>query len=230
METGDIEEQFSRTEEELRHAADAELEPLSVARHATKALASAVNGTSIPVAPEPAPPDWYLRAAILNLCLIALRSARGCLVLIASGYEPEAQGLKRRVSEVYARMGAVVDDTSGQHARQWLEGAPPSTPRKITGKFGSLELFDLYSQSEHADARGITSWLAIPMPEIHEHHRGLIFVPHRRPEFANAMLVELAHEVRDLAQIMARSRGLSVPDLGILDAEIRAARERWYSD
>jgi hypothetical protein len=59
--------------------------------------------------------------------------------VISFGYEPEAHGLKRRLSEASARLGAVINDPSGEHARQWLAGRGPSTPQRIVGKFGSLE-------------------------------------------------------------------------------------------
>ena len=218
---------FQTAEHKFRETADADLEALAVARHATAALAGAVAGTQIEPAGDPAPPAWYLRSAILNLSVVALRSARGCMILVSSGYEPEAQGLKRRVSEIHSYVSAVLDDTSGQRARQWLEG-PPFKPRKIVGKFGDLSLFDLYSEATHANADAITSWLTVPMPEVHEAHIGLIVVPHRRPEFSNAMLVELSHEVRDFANIMAKSQGRTVPRLADLDSEIIAARDRWW--
>jgi hypothetical protein len=46
-------------------------------------------------------------------------------------------------------------------------------------------------------------------------------------EFANAVLVELAHECRDLALIMATSRGMDL-DLEEIDAQIIEMRNRWY--
>jgi CubicO group peptidase (beta-lactamase class C family) len=122
----------------------------------------------------------------------------------------------------------VIADTSGQHARDWLEGNGPSTPRKVAAKFGHLGLFDMYSWSDHADARGIVSWLAVPQPEVHEHHKGLIVTPHRRPDFSNGMLVEIAMEVRDMAVVLARSRGGEIGNVGDLDRDIDAARERWH--
>ena len=216
---------YSRQETALRESADQDLGAFAVTRAATGKLAEAIDGAFIPLAPEPAPPEWYLRAAILNLCVVGLRSSRACMSLIACGYEPEAQGLKRRVMEVCARIGAVLEDESGEHARLWLEGKPPSTPRKIAGKFTSLALFDLYSESAHVDGRRVLGWLAVPMPEVGPHHKGLITTPERRPAHAKVMLVELAHECRDLAVIMARSRGVGT-DLTELDDEIVAARDR----
>src|SRR5512132_3963667 len=101
--------ELSEIEERMRSTADDKLEALVVARQAVDALANAVGGAVVEPASEPLPGEWYQRAAILNLGVIGVRSARGCMTLIASGYEPEAQGLKRRMSEVCARIGAVTD-------------------------------------------------------------------------------------------------------------------------
>ena len=93
--------------------------------------------------------------------------------------------MKRRLSEIHARAQAVADDKSGVHARQWLEGVGPSTPRNITAKYGRLDLFDTYSASEHADARGMHWWLMVPTEGT---QRGVLVQPHRRPPFGNAIL------------------------------------------
>lgn len=220
---------FREAERHLLESADSDLDALVVARAATAALESGLAGATVEMAPEPAPPSWYVRAALLSLAVIVMRSARACMLVVSVGYEPEAHGLKRRLSEAHARAMAFVDDRSGQHARDWLEGKGPSTPRRVTGKYGSQQLFDLYSWNAHVEARGLISWLAVPLPGAPEHHKGLIVEPHRRVEFANGMLVEVAMEVRDTASVLARSRGGAIGNLGELDAQIDAARRRWHT-
>ena len=200
-----------------------------MARRATAALALAIDGAEFANAPEPAPPEYYLKSAVLNLSVVGLRAARGCMQLVRAGYEPEALGLKRKLLEVHARIAAVVKDTSGEHARQWRHGPGPGTPRKLATKHADQGLFDLYSRADHADARAVWAWTAVPMPEVAEHHKGLIVYPDRDAGFSNAMLVEVAHEARDLAVVMAKSRGQAVDGLHALDAQLAAARERWYS-
>src|SRR5215203_2353276 len=105
-----------------------------------------------------------IQPAILNLCVLALRSARPAGAVIRSGYEAEALGLMRRAHQATARVGDVSADDGGQHAREWLEGRGPSTPRRIAGKFGNLAFFDMYSESTHASMTGLLQWVACRTP------------------------------------------------------------------
>lgn len=222
-------EHYAAEESRLRAAAGDDLGAYPLAARATGMLGEIVARTTVATAPEPAPPNWYRRAAIFNLCVVALRAARSCMTLVASGYEPEALGPKRTLMEAYALVQAICADRSGDRARKWLEGTGPK-PRKVAGQYASLDLFDLYSQATHPDARGVGSWLAVPMPEVDEHHRGLIATPHRRPENANVLLVETANEVRDLAAVLHRATtGARLDGLDDLDAGLVAARKRWYA-
>ena len=217
---------FDGAEAWLRATAPDELPALAIARSATEALALALDGAAVPAAEDPAPPAYYARSALLLLCTLGLRTARAALVVIASGYEPEAHGLKRRLSEIHARAQAVADDKSGAHARQWLEGVGPSTPRKITAKYGSLDLFDTYSASEHADARGMHWWLMVPTEGT---QRGVLVQPHRRPPFGNAILTEIAMETRDLVALMQVVRWGGVQGLDQLTDLIDQAIDLFYA-
>jgi len=222
---------------EARRRADAvgRLPVLELARRATDVLAGAIEGASIPPAPDPAPSSYYRRSATMLLAVIGLRTARACILVVESGYWPEAQALKRRLSEVHARAQAVGTDESGQHARQWLEGKGPSTPPKIVGKFGSAELWKVYSWGAHADAQSVHQWLSVPLPATGDAHQGIVVTPEHHERLSNAMLVEVATECRDIAasQAVARSRtrddvmrNLSV--VTELDAVCDAAIARWY--
>lgn len=216
---------FDDAEASLRATARQDLPALAIARSATEALAVALDGAAVPPAGEPPPPAYYAASALLMLSTMGLRTARAALIVIASGYEPEAHGLKRRLSEIHARAQAVADDASGQHARQWLEGRGPSTPRKITAKYGSLDLFDTYSASEHADARGMHWWLTVP---TEGEQRGLLVQPHRRPRFSNAILTEIAMETRDLVAVLEVVRNGRVDGLDTLTALIDQAIAAYY--
>src|SRR4051812_3447324 len=92
------------------------------------------------------------------------------------------------------------------------------------GKFGSRQLFDLYSVSEHADARAARWWLTV----LHEGQQGIIVQPHRRPRFSNAMLTEVAMECRDLVAAMEAVRGGTLVGLADLTAVIDQATELYY--
>lgn len=218
---------FDERERSLAAVADEQLPALAVARTAAEALEHVLDGASVEAVEGPPPPNYYVRSAILLLSVLGLRTARALFTLVAAGYEPESHGLKRRLSEVHARAQAVVADESGQHARAWLEGKPVSTPRKVAGKFGSLELFDIYSASEHADARGVHWWLMAPNPGSGPETHGLIVPPHRRPAFANPLLTEVAGECRDLAHALATSRGGFIRGLAELDRLIEDAIARY---
>jgi hypothetical protein len=136
--------------------ADADLSASRVARSATEALITALAGAEVVLPGDDPPPSYFMRSAILLLAAIGLRTARACLLVIGAGYEPEAQALKRRLSEIHMRAEAIVTDPSGQHARSWLDGRGPSTPRRLANQFGNLDVWDTYSASGHADARGST--------------------------------------------------------------------------
>lgn len=227
---------FDDLEEHLRGEAADRLPVLALARRTTDVLAASIEGTSIPAAPEPTPPSYYVRAATMLLAVIGLRTARACILVVESGYWTEAQALKRRLSEVHARAQAVGTDESGQHARQWLEAKGPSTPPKIVGKFGSATLWDVYSWSAHADVRGVHQWLSVPMPEQGETHQGIVVTPEHDERLSNAMLVEVATECRDMAAAQAVARSTTAEDvqqnLAVvheLDPDCDAAIARWYN-
>lgn len=218
---------FDGAEAWLRATAPSQLEAIAIAKSATEALAVSLQGASIPEAPDPAPPSYYAKSALLLLCTLGLRTARAAILVIASGYEPEAHGLKRRLTEIHTRAQAIVDDTSGQHARQWLEGKGPSTPGKVAAKYGTVELWDTYSASTHADARGMHWWLLVPTDNGDQ--KGVLVQPHRRPPFGNAILTEIAMETRDLVAVMQAVRGGRVEGLEQLTAVIDEAIDEYYA-
>jgi hypothetical protein len=218
-------EDLDRVEASLNDLAETDLAAFGVARHSTVVLARALDGSAVPATSEPVAPTYYIQSATLVLCSLGLRTARAALRVIASGYEPEAHGLKRRLSEIHARTRAVLTDRSGQHARQWLEGVPSSTPRKMAAKFGSLELFDIYSASDHADPRGLHWWLVVP---TEDGRQGVLVAPHRRPGFANAILTEIAMELRDLVAAIGTTTGVESPELQELTARVMAAVNTYY--
>lgn len=225
MSTPDGTYSFDGAEAWLRATVSEELGAWQIAHDASEALSIALHGTTILPEAEPQRPSYFVRSALLLLATMGLRTARAALIVIASGYEPEAHGLKRRLSEIHARAQALALDKSGEHARQWLDGAAPSTPRKIAGRFGGMELFDIYSASAHADARGIHWWLMVPT----EHdHRGILVQPHRRPTLSNGMLTEVAMECRDLVAAMEVVRGGKLVGLEQLTARIDVAVRDYY--
>jgi hypothetical protein len=227
---------FDFTEHERAVAATAEdvLPALAAARQASTVLAEAIRGTTVArVGAVPAPPEYWVRAATLQLAVIAFRSARACMLVVSHGYWVEAHGLKRRLSEVHARAQAMAHDTSGQHARQWLDGKPPKIG-PIMEKFGSSVLWDVYSWSAHADSRGVHAWLSTAI-EGAEADTALNVVPCLDVELANSLLTEIATECRDMAMaiVVVRSeteeeRTERMQAVRALDAQIKALIDRYW--
>jgi hypothetical protein len=217
---------FDDWERGLLRTSEKDLDAMALARSATEALVAALGGATVEARGDDASPGYFVRAALLLLSTMALRTARAALLVISAGYEPEAQGLKRRLSEIHVRAQAVTDDASGQHARDWLEGKGPSTPRKLAAKWGSLDVWEMYSTSEHADVRGLHWWLMVPMSGRKEGQHGLLVQPHRRPSFSNALLTEIAMECRDIANALATSRGGRLNGIGELDKLIEQSIQR----
>ena len=227
---------FDAAERHLLAEADDLLPALAIARQATECLGAMVEGVTVPPAPDSAPPSYYAKSATLMLAVIALRTGRACMLVVSAGYMPEAHGLKRRLSEVHARIQAIGHDSSGQHARDWLSGRGPSTPTRLFGKFGSTELWKMYSWGAHADAQSVHQWLSVPLPDVHEEHTGIAVPPHHHEILSNAVLTEVAMECRDVAaaMVVARARTdaeirANLAQVGTLDEEIDAMIARYYN-
>src|SRR4051794_31423245 len=89
----------------MRASAREQLDMLGVFHRSTTTLGAVLEGVEVPLHERPAPPDVDLKSALLNLGVLALRTARAGGVLIRSGYELEANGLLRRIREAHARGG-----------------------------------------------------------------------------------------------------------------------------
>jgi hypothetical protein len=80
-------------------------------------------------------------------------------------------------------------------------------------------MWETLSHSSHADHRAVENFLAISKSD----GTGLMVVPERRADLANATLAVMAGEVRDIAGLIAAERQLSVPDWDALSALIKLA-------
>lgn len=138
-----------------------ELPNWRLANTGRKVLADTVRQLSTVADPLPDPlpttiPAHHARhVAALQLGALAVRSSGGAMVLISTGYEPEAVGLVRRLIESVLRARAVVDDTSGEQARQWLNGRPRGSAERLAGKYGQGDDIRLLSVAAHADSRAL---------------------------------------------------------------------------
>ena len=97
----------------------------------------------------------------------------------------------------------------------------------LAGKFGSLELFDMYSAGGHADPHPVYWWLMVPTDGGGGGNHGLNIHPHRQPTQSNALLTQVATECRDKAHVLAITRWGRVDGLADLDGRIEEAIGRY---
>ena len=101
------------------------------------------------------------QVAITTLAGVTIRASGSAMALISTGYVPESAGPARRGLEARLRARAVLDDDSGQHAREWLS-RPMSGWRKLADRYGVSDDLELMSIFAHADARGLVPLYAGP--------------------------------------------------------------------
>ena len=104
----------------------------------------------------------------------------------------------RRITEAAHRTEKVRADSSGEYARQWLDGKPPAASGKLARSVGQSERqWDFYSQGVHADAR------ILPTKPEGPGQRLILLTPSRDIKAANAFLTEIAIEVADQIEVVA---------------------------
>ena len=139
------------------------------------------------------------------------------------GYAPEAQAYTRLIGEVHNNIGKIINDGSGQYAREWMDvtRSGPSTPRRLAAEVGQLDVWDTQSWAAHADVRFGVNWLSTPAPEVHPEHENIRVEPHRTP-LDEPLLVAAAQELRDVAAVLAITRDGRIGSLDQLDERISA--------
>jgi hypothetical protein len=168
-----------------------ELEALRTAHDASLLLHDVLTGLSGP-AEDWATPRGRQKIAVGFLSAISLRSSRASMGIIGWGYVPEAMGLKRRIGEALWRTEKVINDQSGEYARIWIDGKPPSGGMRVP------ELWRVYSAGTHADIR----MMGLEVAEVAGMKRMTVpILPTRQADIANGMLTEIAVEVLDQAAI-----------------------------
>jgi hypothetical protein len=177
---------FDAIECQLVADADAALPVLAASRGVIDILADLIEGVTVSSGRDGMSGASCVQDATVLLAVIAVRTARACLWVIAAGYVPEAHSLARRLSEIVARTEAVTSDESGQHAREWLNGKGPSTPKKVVRKHGRADVWEVFSRSTHADIEGFQSLTSIPDPDP-AGPGSIVLSPQRDARHANAI-------------------------------------------
>ena len=216
---------FDQAERKLASTADADLPTIGVLRLATDRLGWVLQHAGFEATDEDPPPASYVRAkALLYMGTLAVRAGRAAIAVLRVGYEAEALPYKRVLMELHSRAQRVVDDHSGEYARQWLAnraGKPARSLRDVPDG-----LWDVLSNSSHADARAVGNFLAVSR----EDGTSLVVLPERRPALSNGTLAMMAGEIRDIAMILARENELDIPDGTGLDALVRWAFDTHVGD
>jgi hypothetical protein len=209
---------YVRVEGALKASVWIELPAYNAANAATEALLWVIERSGFEAHEEDSgPPASYWRAkALLYLGVLAVRTTRAAMAVIASGYEAEAMTYKRTLMEIHSRGRRVVDDASGSYAREWLRGRA-GKPAKAVGGYSPDDFWDMLSHSSHADHRAIENFLAISNPDG---STTLLTMPERRQAVSNGTLAVFAGETRDVARLIAAEHDLSIPELELLDAAI----------
>ena len=207
---------FEAAEGRLRESASSDLPALHVLDVASDRLGWVLTRAGSEAVTEDPPPGSYERAkALLYVGLLAVRIARAAMAVMVNGYEPETLTYKRTLLELHSRARRIVDDQSGEYARQWLKGRagkPAGNLRDVPSG-----MWETLSHSSHADYRAVENFLAVSKSD----GTGLVLLPERRADLANATLATMAGEIRDVAGLIAREHDLAIPDWTELSALVK---------
>lgn len=149
------------------------------------------------------------QVAISSLSGITIRACGSALSLIACGYVVESGGPARRGLEAKLRARAILDDDSGQHARDWLT-RPMQGWKKLAERYGNARDLELLSVFAHADARGLVPLHAGPpggYGEVRETNIDLR--PRRDEQAAGRMLAALAYEAVEMCGALVEHFGVA---------------------
>lgn len=153
----------------------------------------------------------------------SFRALRAALGIIASGYDDQAVGDVRLISELHGRARKVFEDESGEYARQWIDGRTGGSGAKVVGQ----DLWEVLSGPPHPTARATLDWTAVAS----ENGPTLVVLgPERRPDLSNGTLAFIAGEIRDIGYVLATASGISGVLPESLDTAILVAHERYLPD
>ena len=210
---------FQRREQELAASAADELPLLPLALNAVEFVAGLLNELPAVDLHDPPTGAECRKITVFQLAALSVRTCSAIVALIRIGYEPESHTLKRRSAECLDRVTAVVADTSGEAARQWLAGRG-RTPRSTAQRHGSVKAFDFYSQSAHALGSGVAHLWNPPMSvPVDASIRSLVITPFRDRMRANALLFDAAYELGAIASGIAEVYSIAV----LIPAEVASA-------
>ena len=166
------------------------------------------------------------RIAGIQLSGLAVRSAGAVLALVGAGYEPEAAGPLRRIIEAVLRIRAVIDDPSGEHAKQWLSGRPQGKVERLAQRYAREEELRNLSVHAHADTRALLMVMIPPGWNLRHPEDGYFDIrPSRDIHRAEEILYATAYETGSLAGALAELFTVTVEIPQWLSEELIKARD-----
>lgn len=163
------------------------------------------------------------QVAISQLGVLAVRSASAAITLLISGYEVEASVHVRRLIECNLRGQAILHDSSGQHAHEWLQGRARPSAERLAQRYGNSEDLTLLSISAHADARGLA---LLHAPDLATDGIATVpLTPYRSATFIRALLYGVAYETGMLSAGLAEAFGFVIEIPPWISQELIAARD-----
>ncbi len=219
---------FQAAETDLWRQAEEDLPMLSVADAATHVLFWAISRSPVEATDDDPIPAAYVRAhALFYIGISTVRAARTVMATVRAGYEPEALPTMRKLAELRGRAQRVRKDHSGQYAREWLDGRGPGPQRALVDP--PKGMWEGLSHFAHADARGVETFLV--NPDLTGEEQITYFVlPERDPETANGTLAIAGASARDVAEELALERGLTLPGIAALDADLTAGLREYLTE
>lgn len=128
---------FDHAEEKLVSTADTDLPTISVLRLASDRLGWVLQHAGFEGTDKDPPLASYVRAkALMYMGGLAVRAARAGIAVLRVGYEAEVLPYKRMLLELHSRAQRVVDDESGEYARQWLANRAGKPARSCSPREG----------------------------------------------------------------------------------------------
>jgi hypothetical protein len=108
------------------------------------------------------------RTAVLQLAMLGARCASTSMMLLGTGYAFEAGGPMRRLFETTSYSRAILDDLSGERARNWLQDKYQPSLASLMKKFGTeaeRQAVDptttSFNAASHANLRGLAALAAV---------------------------------------------------------------------
>ncbi len=219
---------LAQTEREL-HVTAQDVPNWRLANKARKMLADLVHQLSESV-PKLGQPEGPLDATIarqiagIQLAAIAVRSTGAVLVLVGTGYQPEAAAPLRRLVESVLRVRAVLDDASGEHARSWLDGRPQGTTERLAQRYAQTDEVRILSVLAHADNRAL---LPVVQGDIGSPDESAVDIrPSRNTRDAERILFTAAYETSSHAGSLAELFEVTVQMPSWLSGELKRSRAR----